>query len=111
MRKIRRVDITMSHATPWHAQATGEASAPRGSVVAVRSDSRGGRPADRRHCEFSVSLAAGVPAGGQAGTERQADAGAASAPVPPTEASTREALGPGAGARRPSDRPVDAAAG
>src|SRR5215813_2898166 len=64
----------------------------------------------RRRREFGVSLAAGVPPEGQAGTERQADAGPPAAPVPEAEASTRAAVDSGAATGRAPDRSVDAAA-
>src|SRR6266850_4467233 len=110
MHRIGRVDVTMGHATLWNAQATGEASPPGGSVVAVRPDSRGGRPGDRRRRELGISLAAGVPSEGHAGTERQADTGSPAAPGPQAKAATREAVDSGTAARRTPDRPVDATA-
>jgi hypothetical protein len=108
---MRRVDVTMVHATFWNAQGTGEATAPRGSVVGVRADARGGRPADWRRREFGVSLAASVSSEGHQGTERQADAGSPAAPIPGAEASACAAVDSGPTARRAPDRSVDAAAG
>src|SRR5262249_9500817 len=103
MHKIRRVDVTMIHATPGNAQATGEASAPPGSVGGVGPDPGAGRPPDRRRGDLGVSREAGVPAGGFARPERQADAGSPAAPVPHAEASTRAAVDSRTAARRIPD--------
>src|SRR5215831_5762059 len=111
MHRIQGVDGTMVHAPPWNGQDTGEASPSRDSVIAVRPESRDGRPEDRRRRELGVSGAAGIPAEGHAGTERQADTRSPATAIGSAEAAAREAVDSGAAARRPPDRAVDVAPG
>jgi hypothetical protein len=101
----------MTHATSWNAQATGEAPSPRCSAVGVGPDALGSRPPGRGGREFRLSLVAGVPTQGDAGTGRQTKPGTSAATVHRGEASTREAVDPWRAARRVPDRPLDAAPG
>src|SRR5262249_60326706 len=101
MHKIQGVDGTMVHAPPWNGQATGEASPSRDSVIAVRPESRDGRPEDRRRRELGVPVAAGIPAEGHAGTERQADTRSPATAIGSAEAAAREAVYSGGAAPRP----------
>ncbi len=97
----------MAHATPWNAQATGEAPLPRGSAVGVRPVPLDCRPSSRRRHEFRLSLGTGVSTVGPSGTRAQTDSGTSPSIGPFAETSTGEAVDPWRAARGVSDRSLD----
>src|SRR5262245_32036179 len=110
MHNIRSVRGTMTHATPWNAQATGETPAPRGSAVGVGPGPLERRPSGRRRLEFRLSLAAGVPTERASRAGTQTDAGTPAAIGPRRETSTRETVDPRRAARGIPNRSLDPAA-
>src|SRR5262245_28182492 len=107
MHRFERISGTMTHATSWNRQATGEAPASCGAAAEVgpepvdrRAPGRGGR-------EFGLSLVAGVPAPGSSRAGEQAHAGTTAAVVHDAEAPTRDVVGPGRAPGRVSNGTLD----
>src|SRR5437867_1228333 len=103
MHRFKKNSDTMTHATSWDCQATGEAPSSRSAAAGVRTKPVGRRPAGRGGREFGLSLVAGVPTRGASGAGGQAHAGPTAAPVHNAETPTRDVAGPGCASCRVSD--------
>src|SRR5262249_52952719 len=104
MHRIQGLGNTMTHATSGNAQATGEASASRCSVVGSGPFVAGSRPPARGGREFGLSLVAGIPREGAAGSGRQAHARTPAATIHGAAASNGEVVDPRRAARGVSNR-------
>src|SRR5262245_42542017 len=109
MHRFRDGGGTMTHATSWNAQATGEAPPPRCSAVEVGPVAPHGRAPRRRGGEFRLSLVAGLPPKRNARPGRQADAGTPAATLAHGEAAVGEDVDARGAAGRVPDGSLDAA--
>ena len=111
MHRFEGSSRTMTHATSWNSQATGEAPSSRDSALGVRSDSLRRRPSGRSGGELGLSLVAGVPAEGASLARGQAHAGTTPAIGQEAEAPTCNVAGTGRAPCGVPDGALDAAAG